>query len=277
MDIVKAENMFLQKMASKNWSDKTVKNYQSQVNCFLREFEAKPRALEINANEIEGYLLTKVNINSRKHARCAINAFYQLVVNQPNKLKFIPWPKKEKKLIQFLDHSEVKLLLSKCTNVKHRAIIMLMYGSGLRVSEVINLEAKDIDSKQMVIRVLQGKGKKDRLTQLDHTLLDLLRSYFKEYKPTHKLFYGQAGNTKPYTQRSINEFLKKYAALAGIKRNVHAHLLRHSYATSCLEMGTDLRIIKDLLGHSSIKTTLAYTHVSTGLINKTPSPLQLLL
>ena len=114
MDIVKAEGLFLQRMASKNWSDKTVKNYQSQVRCFLKEFKDRSRALEINANELEAYLLSKVNINSRKHARCAINAFYQLVVNQPYKLKFIPWPKKEKKLIEFLDSSEVMLLLSKC-------------------------------------------------------------------------------------------------------------------------------------------------------------------
>ncbi len=86
MDIVKAENIFIQKMTSKNWSIETIKNYKSQVNCFLKEFKSKPRALEINANEIELYLLNKVNINTRKHARCAINAFYKLVVNQPNKL-----------------------------------------------------------------------------------------------------------------------------------------------------------------------------------------------
>ena len=276
MNIQSAQDAFNTKMLSKNWSDKTIKNYASQVHLFLKEFEGRPRAKEINANEIEGYLLSKVNINSRKHARCAINAFYCLVVNQPEKLKFIPWPKKEHKLIEFLDFSEIKAILSKCTNIKHKCIIMLMYGSGLRVGEVINLKPADIDSKQMIIRVLQGKGKKDRIVQLDIDLLLLLRNYFKGYLPTHNLFYGQLGKDKPYTERSINEFLKKYARLSNIKRNVHAHLLRHSFATSSLEMGTDIRIIQKLLGHSSIKTTLAYTHVSTNLINRTASPLQLL-
>mgnify|MGYP001394990517 CR=1 FL=1 len=126
MDIVKAEEAFYTKMLSKNWSVKTVKNYLSQLRCFLREYKDRPRAKEISASEIEQYLLTKVQINTRKHARCAINAFYLLVINQPEKLKFIPWPKKEQKLVQFLDSSEVQRLLSVCTNLKHRAIICLL-------------------------------------------------------------------------------------------------------------------------------------------------------
>jgi integrase/recombinase XerD len=274
MDIVKAEASYLQRMKSKNWSEKTVKNYLSQIRIFLKEFENKTRAKEINANEIEAYLLDKVNINSRNHARCSINAFYKLVIGQPEKLKYIPWPKKEKKLIEFLDSSEVQMLLSKCINLKHKAIIMLMYGSGLRVSEVINLKICDIDSKQMLIRILQGKGKKDRVVQLDSILLDFLRKYYTEYKPKNYLFNGQFSDQ--YTERSINQFLKKYAKDGGLKRNVHAHLLRHSFATSSLEMGTDIRFIQKVLGHSNIKTTIDYTHVSSGLIRKTPSPLQLL-
>ena len=274
MNIQAAQETFNTKMKSKNWSEKTMKNYASQVACFLKEFENWPRAKEINANEIEGYLLTKVNINSRKHARCAINSFYKYVINQPEKLKFIPWPKKEHKLIQFLDSTEVAALISKCQNTKHKAIILLMYGTGMRVSEVINLQLKDIDSTQMIIRVLQGKGKKDRVVQLDNMLLEFLRKYYTEYKPVQYLFNGQFD--LQYTERSINQFLKKYAKLAGMKRNVHAHLLRHSFATSSLEMGTDIRFIQSVLGHSSIKTTLGYTHVSSGMIRKTPTPLQLL-
>lgn len=275
MNIQAAQEAFNTKMLSKNWSDKTIKNYASQVHLFLKEFEGRPRAKEINANEIEGYLLSKININSRKHARCAINAFYSLVVNQSEKLKFIPWPKKEHKLIEFLDSTEVAAMLAKCKNTKHKAIIMLMYGTGMRVSEVINLKLTDIDSTQMIIRVLQGKGKKDRVVQLDQTLLEFLRKYYLEHKPMEFLFNGQF--EPQYTERSINQFLKKYAKLAGLKRNVHAHLLRHSFATSSLEMGTDIRFIQKVLGHSSIKTTLAYTHVTTSLIRKTPTPLQLLL
>jgi len=274
MDIVIAKEIFIQKMQSRNWSEKTIKNYSCQVMKFLEQFKAAPRAKEINSNNIESYLLEKVNINSRNHTRCAINAFYKLVINQPEKLKYIPWPKKESKLIEYLEPTEVKAILSKCTNLKHKAIIMLLYGCGLRVGEVLNLKPTDIDSSRNIIRILEGKGKKDRIVQLDHSLLLLLREYYKAYKPKEYLFNGQVKSK--YTEKSINQFLKDYAKKAGIKRNVHAHLLRHSYATSSLEMGTDLRIIQKLLGHSSIKTKIRYTHVSTSTISRTPSPLQLL-
>ncbi|HRI20171.1 MAG TPA: tyrosine-type recombinase/integrase [Panacibacter sp.] len=271
MDIVQAQRIFVQRMESKNWSQKTIKNYACQVRIFLEQFKQRDRARNITADEIENYLLSKVEINTRKHARCGINAFYKLVINQPEKLRFIPWPKKEQKLIQFLDAAEVQALLKVCSNLKHKAIICLLYGCGLRVSEVINLKITDIDSSRNIINIICGKGKKDRIVQLAPELLNLLREYYKEYKPQQYLFNGQFDLR--YSERSINEFLKKYAALAGIRRNVHAHLLRHSYATSSLEMGTDIRIIQKLLGHNSIKTTLRYTHVSTSLICRTPSPL----
>lgn len=274
MDIVQAESAFVQKMQSKNWSNATIKNYASQIRLFLNEFKDRDRARNITAKEIEEYLLTKIQINTRKHARCGINSFYKLVINQPEKLRLIPWPKKEQKLIEFLDVTEVQKMLSVCSNIKHKCIIMLMYGSGLRIGEVINLKPSHIDSQRMIINIIQGKGKKDRLVQLDESLLKMLREYYIKYKPVNYLFNGQFSDI--YTQRSINQFLKSYAVKAGIKRNIHAHLLRHSFSTSLLEMGTDIRIIQKLLGHSSIKTTLRYTHVSTSLIQRTPSPLSLI-
>jgi integrase/recombinase XerD len=275
MDIVQAQNVYVQKMQSKNWSEKTIKNYCSQVRVFLNEFKTRDRARNITATEIETYLLNKVNINSRKHARCGINAFYKLVINQPEKLKYIPHPKKEERLVEYVTLQEIKAMLQHCPNLKHRSIIMLMFGCGLRVSEVINLKPEHILSQQKVINLIQAKGKKDRQVQLPDTLLELLRKYYSAYKP--KGGYLFEGQTEPqYSERSINQFLKKYAALAGITRNIHAHLLRHGYATTSLEMGTDLRIIQKLLGHNDIKTTLRYTHVSTALISSTPSPLNLL-
>lgn len=274
MDIVQAEKTFVQKMQSKNWSKRTIENYCCQVRIFLNEFKDRDRSRNITSKEIEEYLLTKIQINTRKHTRCGINAFYKLVINQPKKLRLIPWPKKEQKLIEFLDVTEVQKMLSVCENIKHRCIIMLMYGSGLRVGEVINLKPSHIESQRMIINIIQGKGKKDMVVQLGESLLKILREYYIKYKPVNYLFNGQFSDQ--YTQRSINEFLKTYAKKAGIKRNVHAHLLRHSYATSSLEMGTDIRIIQKLLGHNSIKTTLRYTHVSTSLIQRTPSPLSLI-
>jgi len=272
MVVGKALEMFTLRMASKNLSESTVKNYYSQVNCFLSVFKHRPKAKEISAKEIEQYLLTKVQVNTRKHARCGIQAFYTLVICQPMKLQNIPWPKKEQKLVEYVTHGEALSLLRACSNIKHKAMIILMYGCGLRVSEVINLKPCHIDSSRMVINIIMGKGKKDRQVQLPESILILLRNYYKQYQPKGGyLFQGQFD--PQYSERSINQFLKKYAELAGIKRNIHAHLLRHGYATSSLEMGTDIRIIQKLLGHNSIKTTLRYTHVSTTLISKTPSPL----
>lgn len=267
MDIVQAEKIFVQRMQSKNWSEKTIKNYACSMRLFLRTFQTRDRARNITADEIEKYLLTKVEINTRKHARCGINAFYKLVINQPEKLRFIPWPKREQKLVQFLTHEEVVALIKACNNLKHKCIILLLYGCGLRVGEVINLKPQHIDSGRMIINIICGKGKKDRQVQLPEVLLKLLRQYYLQFKPEGGyLFQGQFD--AQYSERSINQFLKKYAAIAGIKRNIHAHLLRHSYATSSLENGVDLRLIQTLLGHNSIKTTLRYTHVST-----TPSPI----
>lgn len=271
MDIVQAEKIYVQRMRSKNWSGATIKNYTSQLRCFLREFKNRDRARNITANEIEQYLLTKVQVNTRKHARCAIQAFYSLVIQQPMKLAHIPWPKKERKLPQPIDASDVQKIISVCNNLKHKAIICLLYGCGLRIGEVLNLKPQHIDSRRMIIHIIAGKGKKDRIVMLPQQLLDLLRNYFKAYKPKEYLFNGQFSNQ--YSERSINEFLKKYAALAGVNQNIHAHLLRHSFATHALESGTDISLIQKLLGHNNIKTTLIYTHVSSNIIARTVSPL----
>jgi site-specific recombinase XerD len=271
MDVGKAIELFTQRMQSKNWSDSTIKNYRSQVNCFLQHYKHVPKAKEISANTIEQYLLTKCAINTRNHARCGITAFYKLVINQPMKLAHIPFPKKEKKLPQPIDASDVQKLLNVCTNIKHKAIIALLYSAGLRVSEVINLKITHIDSTKNIINIICGKGKKDRQVMLDASMLQLLRTYYKAYLPKEYLFNGQF--EPQYSERSINQFLKKYAALAGIKQRIHAHLLRHCFATHSLEQGTDIRIIQKLLGHNSIKTTNIYTHVSSYLIAKTTSPL----
>lgn len=271
MDVGKAIEIFTLRMQSKNWSKSTIDNYTSQVRCFLNSFVTRPKAKEISALEIEQYLNAKVQVNTRKHARCGIQAFYKLVILQPMKLAHIPWPKKEKKLPQPIDATDVQKLFNVCTNLKHRSIIALLYGCGLRISEVLNLKPVHIDSTKMIINIICGKGKKDRQVMLSLELLQLLRNYYKEYKPNIYLFNGQFDIQ--YSERSINQFLKAYAKKAGIKTRLHAHLLRHCFATHSLEQGTDISILQKLLGHSSIKTTLIYTHISSNIISRTPSPL----
>ena len=250
-------------------------NYASQVRCFLRQFQTRDRARNITASEIELYLNDKVMINTRKHARCAIQAFYSLVVNQPMKLAQVPWPKKDRKLPQPVEASDIQKMIQVCGNIKHKAIICLLYGCGLRVSEVLNLKAEHIDSKAMIINIIAGKGKKDRIVMLDGGLLELLRTYYVAYQPQEYLFNGQFSNQ--YSERSINQFLKLYAKKAQVRGRIHAHLLRHSFATHALEAGTDISLIQKLLGHNSIKTTLIYTHVSRRTIANIPSPLAAIL
>ena len=156
--------------------------------------------------------------------------------------------------------------IEKIENKKHKAILALALSTGLRVSEVINLKVKDIDSNRMIIHVVNGKGRKDRIVPLSENLLLILREYFKEYRPKEHLFEGQ--NKPQYSTTSCNKIVKKY-----LGNDKHFHLLRHSAFTSMLENGTDLRIIQSIAGHKSIDTTCIYTHVSKAHLSKVKTPI----
>ena len=162
-------------------------------------------------------------------------------------------------------------LFNTIENIKHKAILMLCYSAGLRLTELVNIRLKDIDSKRMQIRVEQSKGKKDRYSILSNRLLKLLREYFKIYKPKEWIFEGATGGQ--YSQRSIQLIMKEAVKKAGIKKRVSVHTLRHSFATHLLEQGTDLRYIQSLLGHESSKTTEIYTHITTKGFDQIVSPL----
>ena len=165
-----------------------------------------------------------------------------------------------------IDGEYIKSQLSKIVNLKHRVILTLTYSVGLRVSEVVNLKIVDIDSKRMLIHIENAKGRKDRIVPLSRTVLELLREYFKEYRPKVYLFNGQNG--LQYSIGSCQKIYKKY-----IDSDSSIHTLRHSSFTNLLESGTDLRIIQKIAGHSSTKTTEIYTHVSNQLLNKVNLPI----
>jgi integrase/recombinase XerD len=183
----------------------------------------------------------------------------------------LPRPKKPFKLPSVLAEEEVLMLIQKTKNLKHRAIILAGYSAGMRVSEIINLKVNDIDSKRMMIRIKAAKGKKDRMVPLSKRLLETLRDYYRQYKPKEYLFEGQTGES--YSSRSIQLILSDAKLKAKVKKKGSTHMLRHSYATHLLESGTDIRIIQELLGHNSIKTTMRYTHVSRKSRDKVGSPL----
>lgn len=170
-----------------------------------------------------------------------------------------------------MSKEEVKLILEAHGNIKHKAMLSLIYSCGLRRSELLNLKLKDIDSKRGLVIIRKGKGRKDRVTPLSEKVLILLRDYFKAHQPKEWLFEGQSGIGQ-YDGTSLGSVLKQALEKAKINKPVTLHWLRHSYATHLLEAGTDLRYIQEILGHSRSTTTEIYTHVSTKSIQKVISP-----
>lgn len=267
MNIGRYVEMYSEDLKFRNYSSNTIENYKSQVAAFLQYFnKVATKPSEISEKQIKSWLMLSNSINGRKHRISAVKLFYQLTGKQPLKFKHIPYPRSEKKLPQIIEKQFLLDQIEKIQNKKHKAIIMLAYSTGMRVSEVINLKQTDIDSKRMIITIRQSKGKKDRIVGLSQKVLETLRIYHQEYRPKEYVFNGQFGDQ--YSSRSCNQIVKQY-----LGKQYHFHLLRHSNATALLEAGTDLRIIQKHLGHASSKTTEIYTHVSTSLINLMALPI----
>ena len=201
----------------------------------------------------------------------SIKFYYERVFGGKRKIYLIERPRKENILPEVLSEEEVTAILKSISNLKHKSLIMTIYSGGLRISELINLKVKDIDSNRMQIRIQQSKGKKDRYTLLSKKTLITLRQYFAEYKPKVWLFEGESGGQ--YADSSIYNIFSKALKIAGITKKVSIHSLRHSFATHLLENGTDLRYIQSLLGHSSSKTTEIYTHITTKGFDQIKNPL----
>jgi integrase/recombinase XerD len=266
MDCRKWENKYSTDCISKYNSQATQDNYISCVRKFLIHFTNYREPKEIPTQEIKVYLLSFKTINTRKHNLCAIKSFYKLTVGMSKKIDHISYPKAEKKLPQVIDKDFLVSKINDIKNLKHKSIIALAFSTGMRVSEVCNLRISDIDSKRMLIHIKNAKGRKDRIVPLSDYILNLLRQYFREYKPVEFLFNGQF--EPQYSHRSCNQIVKKY-----IGKDFHFHLLRHSSFTSLLESGTDISIIQKIAGHSNVKTTQIYTHISNQLLQKVKTPL----
>ncbi|HXL55321.1 MAG TPA: tyrosine-type recombinase/integrase, partial [Chitinophagaceae bacterium] len=266
---------FKNMLALKKYSKNTVRNYCNEFHHLLRLLN-KRSVNDLNKQHIMSYLLWLLEKQgcSAMHAHTAVNAikFYcEQVMKKGKEFYDLPRPKKPVKLPSVLAEEEVITLVQKTKNLKHRAMMMAGYSAGLRVSEIVNLKINDIDSKRMMIHNRAAKGEKDRMVPFSKKLLETLREYYKEYKPKEYLFEGQKGGM--YSSRSIQLILKEAKVKAEVKKKGSTHMLRHSYATYLLEAGTDIRIIQELLGHNSIKTTMRYTHVSKKSLEKVESPL----
>lgn len=252
-------------------SQATINNYKSQVLCFLNHFENEVEPKSIANDKIKDWLLQAKTINTRKHRLCALNSFYRITVGMPSKVSKIPYPKSEKKLPIVLSQEEVQKMFDVCVNIKHKVILALLYSCGLRVSELINLKWEYIDRSRMIINVIAGKGKKDRQVMLAKPLIELLERYWYVYKTKEYILSGQFSNQ--YSAKSVGEVIKQLADKAGINKRVYTHLMRHNCFTHMVENGVDINLIQKLAGHSNVKTTMIYTHISHNVVSKINSPL----
>jgi site-specific recombinase XerD len=266
---------FVEKLALQRYSPHTIKSYSHLFEEFINFYPGHDPK-ELTEKEVLAYLrhLVEVRKVSHSYQNQAINAikfYYERVLGGARRFYFVDRPIREKTLPVVLSGEEVKRLLEVTGNLKHKCMLMVCYSAGLRMSELLNLQIKDIDSKRMQIFVRAGKGKKDRITLLSEKTLAILREYYIMYTPKTYLFEGSDGGR--YGERSVQQVLKGAVECAGIRKKVTLHTLRHSFATHLLEKGTDLRYIQVLLGHDSSKTTEIYTHVSTKMIEAIKSPM----
>ncbi len=265
---------FQQLLQLKGYSKNTFRTYTSEFHCLMRLL-GNVAVSSLSKAHIQSYLLWLMQKQkySEQHLHTAINAvkfYFEQVEGRGKEFYDLPRPKKPFRLPRILAEEEVVALVKSTPNLKHRALLMTAYAAGLRVSELVNLKIKDIDSKRMMIFIEQSKGKKDRMVPLSKLLLDTLRTYVRQYKPTFYLFEGGKG---PYSSRSAQLILKEAKMKAGIYKRGSIHSLRHSYATHLLQGGTEVRYIQAFLGHNSLKTTMRYTHVMQPKISNIGSPL----
>ncbi len=268
---------YIQWLKSKRYSESTIKTYSEALTLFLKFFHSKP-LVEITHEDViaynNSYILEKgLSASYQNQMVNAIKLFFSTIENRQLDIEKIHRPKKPKTLPNVLSKGEIKAILEAHGNIKHRSMLSLIYACGLRRSELLNLKPADIDSKRGILIIRQSKGRKDRIVPLPLKIVELLRQYYRAYKPKLWLFEGQHEGS-PYTAGSLQTVLKQAVQKAKINKPVSLHWLRHSYATHLLENGTDLRYIQELLGHSSSRTTEIYTHVSTKSLQSIRSPFE---
>jgi len=268
---------FLQQLTLKAYSPSTIRTYRNEFMQLL-QLLGNTNAQLLQPQHIQRYLIYCINKGLSEnlvHSRMnALKFYYEQVLHRDKFFFEIPRPKKPQQLPKLLNENELARLFNAIINKKHKAILFTAYSAGLRVSEVVCLKIKDIDSRRMQIFIERAKGKKDRYVNLSPVLLDVLRQYIKQYKPRPKYYLFESEQTGTcYPARTIQQIFTAAKHKAGIHKEIGIHSLRHSFATHLLDKGTDIKYIKDLLGHFSIKTTERYLHVSKRQLVNIISPL----
>jgi site-specific recombinase XerD len=246
---------------------------------YLRDLKHRP-VQEVTYEQLRlyfVYLIDKKGLGENQiHSRInALKFYYEQVLLWERFSIEIPRPKKQLQLPKVLSFEEVQRILTATGNIKHMLILSLCYGTGIRLSEIVNIEIEDMDLYRHKVFIRRGKGKKDRYVNLPTSILVLLGQYMNIYKPQRYLFEGQYGGR--YSVRSVQSVFMQAKHRAGVYKKMGIHGLRHSFATHCHEQGTDLHLLQRLLGHSNIKTTLIYTHVSQRQLEMVVSPLDRML
>ena len=267
---------FMEKLRQVRYSDHTVRVYTTYFRDFQEYFEGCDID-RITPEEINGYLVFLINEKGistcQQNQRInAIKFYYEKVLGQPRRCYAVSRAKREKTLPDVLSKEEVRAILSAVvTDLRFWCMFSVLYSAGLRISELLALKPDDINVSRSLIRVRQGKGRKDRFTLLSKPLIKKLTEYRELYKPKVWLFERTPG--KQFTESIVSKRLKAAAQEAGITKRIYPHLLRHSFATHLIEQGTDLKIVKELMGHNSIRTTEIYVHIADTFKSNIKSPL----
>lgn len=270
----KIRERFVRDLQIRNYSDNTIRNYVAAIVKLSKHYGRCPS--EISGEEIKDYLQDCLNNHQSWSGTnlilSACNRLYLDTLNQPEKVQHLKRPRTVKKLPVVFSQEEVKQLIRSIRNMKHRAIIMTIYGAGLRSGEARNLKIGDVDSSRKRIVIRDPKGNRDREVILSNHLLEYLRNYVRTYQPKTYLFYGRL-TSKPLSNSSLRMVFNRAVRRSGINKKGTLHTLRHSFATHLLNKGIDIRIIQQLLGHRSVKTTMIYCHLNKNKFLEIKSPL----
>jgi integrase/recombinase XerD len=255
---------FSQILEIKRYAPNTIKAYTSATSSFLDYF-SKRIPCEISCTDITKYLEhkikdQKISFSGQKRIIGSIKLYYKFLYNKTLDINYLYPDRSQYTLPKVLSIQDIKKILDCVSNLKHKALLSIIYSCGMRISEAIHLKISDIDSQRMMVRIENSKGNRDREVMLSENVLILLREYYKEYKPKKYIFEGRGGGK--YTARSAEKVFKQALQNAKINKPATLHTLRHSYATHLIEQGIDIRIVQELLGHKNIKTTQIYTHIT---------------
>lgn len=268
----------LEDMRIRNLAEGTQCDYVRAVGRFAQYFGKSPD--QLGRDEIRAYLVhlveeRRVSWSLVNQVRCALKFFYRVTLRRDGMLDDIVCAKVGRRLPTILSQQEVRQFLAAARRLKSKAMLNTLYATGVRVSELVHLQAADIDSERMIVNVRRGKGGRQRLVMLSPVLLELLRLYWRRDRPAPWLFPGRIPGA-PLTARAVEHLCEKTAARAGLAKHVTPHTLRHSFATHLLESGVNVRTIQALLGHRDLGTTARYTNVSLKTVSSVRSPLEFL-